>query len=184
MLPFIKTSCISSRMFLIWVTLHSCLTLSRYIKLATRITHHVLAWGTTCICVYTEAGFSVRYLSPPLPTLDVEVGSQLIQNITYKLVKLSSMSWHSPVCTSKMIRYIWSTILAFTQTLRIWSQAFLFGWQMLHPLSHLTSYEVHISFSWNPDYLQASLFFHSAFDSSLTCELDLYSKPEIASLGL
>lgn len=110
-LPFIKTSCISSRMFLIWVTLHSCVTLSRYITLATRITHHVLAWGTTCICVYMEAGFSVRYLSPPLPTLDVEVGSQLIQNITYELVKLSSMSWHSPVSTSKMIRYIWSTIL-------------------------------------------------------------------------
>lgn len=80
-----------------------------------------------------------------------------------------------------MVHYI---ILAFTQTLRIWSQAFLFGWQMLHPLSHLTSYEVHIHFSWIPDYLQASLFFRSAFDSSLTCELDLYSKPEIASLEL
>lgn len=86
-------------------------TLSRYVKLATKITHHTLAWGATCICVYLEAGFSVRYLSPPFPTLDVEVGSQLIQNITYELVKLVNMSWHSSVPTSKIIRYIWSTIL-------------------------------------------------------------------------
>lgn len=66
--------------------------LSRYVKLATKITHHILARGTTCICAYMEAGFSVRYLSAPLLTLDVEVGSQLIQNITYELVKLANMS--------------------------------------------------------------------------------------------
>ena len=42
-----------------------------------------------CVC---GGRISVRYLSPPLPTLDVEVGSQLIQNITYELVKLSSIS--------------------------------------------------------------------------------------------
>lgn len=139
--------------------------LPRYVKLTSKISHHILAWGAKCMYVCACGGRSWCWVS--FPTI-LYLGCWGRVSVEFKCLLLSFQASQYVLAfpylylSNTDVHVVHYTFLVFTQVLGIWSQAFLFGWQVLYPLSSLTKYKVHIHFHWIPGYLHASPFFSSA----------------------